>query len=62
MHGPGHEPVIVAPDGRPARTVAGAGPCPRCGAGPERRVPSGGFGDPHPVCAKCGHDFHGERL
>lgn len=37
--------------------------CP-CGAGPEHHVPSnGGFGGaPHPVCGKCGYDFHGERM
>ena len=51
------EHVIVDAKGRPIQ----AAPCPRCGAGPESRGPSSGFGTPHPVCLKCGFDFHGER-
>lgn len=31
--------------------------CPQCKAGPERRGPSAGFGKPHLICLKCGHDF-----
>lgn len=31
--------------------------CPGCGAGPDRRRPSGGFGALHDVCGECGHDF-----
>ncbi len=34
--------------------------CPRCGTGSERRVASAGFGLPHPVCGRCGHEFLGE--
>ena len=34
--------------------------CPQCGAGPERRVASAGFGLPHPVCGKCGHEWCSE--
>ena len=41
-------PVIVDAHGRPARTSDDA--CPRCGAGKDKRVKSGGFGTPHPVC------------
>ncbi len=51
---------LVTPQGKPAHTAMSKD-CPRCGAGPERRVASGGFGAPHPVCGQCGHDFHGER-
>lgn len=36
--------------------------CPRCGAGPEKRVASAGFGDPHPVCSRCGFEWLGERM
>lgn len=31
--------------------------CPTCRASRDRRVPSSGFGEPHDVCGKCGHDF-----
>jgi hypothetical protein len=41
--------TILDATGKPARPAADAR-CPRCGAGPEQRVPSGGFGVPHPVC------------
>lgn len=49
-------PVIVDPHGQPARAAVRAD-CPRCGATPERRVVSAGFGVPHDVCGVCGHDF-----
>lgn len=52
-------PVLVRPDGQPLK--AASRDCPRCGAGPDRRVPSAGFGEPVPVCAKCGWAFTGER-
>lgn len=52
-------PVIVSPDGKPARLPANAN-CSACGAKPSARVASGGFGVPHPVCGVCGHEFHGE--
>jgi hypothetical protein len=52
----------------PARssTIAGArrvgqasSRCPRCGAGPEKRTASSGFGTPHPVCS-CGFEWFDE--
>lgn len=49
-------PVIVAPDGRPARLPKDAR-CPQCGAGPDERVPSSGFGTAHDVCQRCAHEF-----
>lgn len=50
-------PVIVAPDGRPARSQASKA-CPGCGAGPDLRDVMGGFGGvAHDVCQKCGHEF-----
>lgn len=53
---------LVDPHGRPARkSREDADRCPRCRAGKDKRVPSAGFGEPHPVCGTCGHDFHGER-
>lgn len=50
--------LIVDPHGRPARAgVVKNQDCPRCGAGPEKRVPSGGFGKlPHPICL-CGYEW-----
>jgi uncharacterized protein (DUF983 family) len=54
-------PVVLNAQGRPARRdLVAAKRCPRCGAGPEKRVASAGFGTPHPVCGMCGWDFHGE--
>ncbi len=36
--------------------------CTECGAGPERRVTSGGFGGhKQEVCGRCGHPVDGER-
>lgn len=32
-------------------------PCPKCGAGPNRRQPASGFGQTHLVCISCGHEF-----
>jgi len=48
--------AILAPNGKPARTKASEH-CPRCGAKPEKRVASSGFGAAHPVCGSCGHEF-----
>jgi uncharacterized protein (DUF983 family) len=48
--------VIVDASGRPARTARDRN-CPMCGAGTDRRVLSGGFGQVHDVCGQCGHDF-----
>ena len=53
--------VLLDPAGRPARSPRTA-LCPRCGAGPDQRVASSGFGDPHPVCRRCGHEWTGERF
>lgn len=52
---------LVGADGKPARRRESK-VCPRCGAGPEKRTASAGFGEPHPVCTKCGHEFLGERM
>ena len=59
-------PVIVGPDAKPLRKPKDTS-CPgvlpsgfRCGAGPDKRIASGGFGIPHPVCRVCGHEWHGE--
>jgi uncharacterized protein (DUF983 family) len=52
-------PTLLDPDGRPIdrRRMEASSKCPRCFADRERRVLSGGFGEPHDVCGKCGHDF-----
>lgn len=34
--------------------------CPTCHSDESARVLSGGFGDPHEVCGKCGHEFPAE--
>jgi uncharacterized protein (DUF983 family) len=47
---------LVDAHGRPARQAADL-PCPQCGAGPDHRVPSCGFGTPRPVCARCGYEW-----
>jgi len=46
---PAPAPQIVDAYGKPARQASKA--CPKCGAGPEKRIASGGYGTPHPVCA-----------
>jgi uncharacterized protein (DUF983 family) len=53
-------PMIVAPDGRPARKTKDDR-CPRCRAGKDKRCPSSGFGQPIPVCIVCGYEFLGEE-
>ena len=30
--------------------------CPRCGAGPDKRTSSCGFGPSHPVCTQCAYE------
>lgn len=52
-------PRILGPTGQPAR-LAPEAKCPRCGAGPDQRVPSGGFGEPHQVCRACAFEFEKE--
>ena len=60
---PESEAVILDPQGRPARRRSERDrQCPRCGAGVERRVASSGFGEPHPICARCGYEWLGERV
>jgi transposase-like protein len=36
--------------------------CPRCAATNDRRVLSGGFGEPHDVCGQCGYEFQERTL
>jgi len=50
--------LLVDADGRPMPAPSDA--CPRCGAGRDVRVPSAGFGAPHPVCSQCGYEWIGE--
>jgi uncharacterized protein (DUF983 family) len=52
--------VLVDPQGKPARKSTDKA-CPRCGASPDKRRLSGGFGEVHDVCGQCGEDFLGER-
>jgi len=52
---------LVDASGKPARRPESK-ICPRCAAGPERRVLSGGFGAVHDVCGACGHDFEERTL
>ena len=52
---------LVDAQGRSVRRMrTEARNCPRCGAGGTRRVASAGFGSPHPVCGRCGHEFISE--
>lgn len=51
------ESLLLGPDGKPVSSQdVFLAPCPKCGEGPNKRVPSGGFGEPHYVCI-CGHEF-----
>lgn len=55
--------TILNPAGKPARVTNGAPrpvPCPQCGADPECRVASSGFGVAHPVCRRCGYEWMDE--
>lgn len=55
------EPMVVDAQGRPMTAGSRVPPtCPACGAPPQRRVRSCGFGVPHDVCA-CGHEFKPEE-
>lgn len=49
--------MILGPDGKPAKAEITV--CPQCGSGPDRRTPSGGFGEVHLLCL-CGYDFEKE--
>jgi hypothetical protein len=56
-------PILVDPFGRPVTEKdLGAGACPGCGSSPDDRVASGGFGTPHEVCKRCGHEFYGQEM
>lgn len=48
-------PTILDTHGQPARRAV-PDVCPQCGADPDERRPSGGFGVPWPVCA-CGYEW-----
>lgn len=48
---------LIDPVGQPLRPSRN--PCPRCGAPPSKRVASGGFGVPYPICSVCGYEFTG---
>ena len=49
------EPRVVLTDPTPLRRATDQ--CPECRSGADRRVPSAGFGLPHDVCSRCGHEF-----
>lgn len=53
-------PMLLDASGRAARRPE-TRICPSCGAGPEKRRLSSGFGAAHDLCGVCGHDFPGER-
>ncbi len=59
MTAPFNAPVLVDATGKPARAAVTTA-CPQCSAGPDKRVPSGGFGRPHPVCGDCGYEWTDE--
>jgi hypothetical protein len=52
--------MLLGSDGKPVKRLEEL-PCPKCGAGRERRISSGGFGTPHLVCLGCGYEFE-EKL
>ncbi len=60
MTGDRETPGLVDYRGRPIRDPKNT-TCPKCGAGADRRVASGGFGDVHDVCGVCGYEGFGER-
>lgn len=51
--------ALLGPDGRPARRRVVDNRCPRCGADPEKRMNTAGFGPPVICCTECGHHFEG---
>jgi transposase-like protein len=53
------KPAILDASGKPARTANDTG-CPQCGAGPDKRGPSCGFGVRRPVCTVCGWKWEDE--
>ena len=52
-------PTILDASGKPVQHAIDSA-CPQCGAGPEKRQASGGFGIRRPVCTNCGHKFEDE--
>lgn len=56
------QPIVLGADGKPARRTAQDSRCPQCGASPDKRVLSAGFGEPHDVCRICGHEFDERTL
>jgi len=51
--------VILDAHGQPLRRPTDA-TCPKCAAGPDRRVVHHPFGqEPVAVCGTCGHEFEG---
>jgi hypothetical protein len=56
------EPQILGLNGQPLQSRAKPTRCPTCGASADKRVLSGGFGEPHDVCARCGHEFDERTL
>lgn len=57
-----YAPRLVDPQGKPVSAKKPSMACPRCGAGPDKRTLSAGFGQPHDVCTQCGHDFDERTL
>lgn len=54
-------PTILDAGGRPVKRQTISHDCPRCGAGPRKRVKSGAFGiAAHPVCLTCGYEWMDE--
>lgn len=51
------EPIILTPQGKPARAAVAVKTCPGCGKGPEFRKPAGAFGEKFDHCIHCGHEF-----
>lgn len=56
------EPQLLGPNGQPLPSRAKPTRCPNCGASPDKRVLSGGFGEPHDVCSRCGMEFKERTL
>ena len=52
-------PQIVLTDASSSKRVVLD--CPQCGDDTSRRVKSSGFGEPHDVCGKCGHEWSREE-
>jgi len=58
-HEPTPAPRILDAHGKPVQTATDAA-CPQCGAGPDKRQASGGFGVRRPVCTTCGFKWEDE--